>query len=249
MLDVSRYPSPEAAATTAVYAIGDLHGRLDLMEAMEDAIRADIASYRPAAPLICYLGDYIDRGPASAEIIDRFATGFDDDVPRVYLRGNHEEQLLDFLDDPVARGPSWTQYGGREALLSYGVSLPPRLDTAAWLAARDALDAALPDAHRRFLNELRLAFVWRDYIFVHAGLDPARPVTDQSPRDLVWIREPFSSSRTDWGYRVVHGHVIVDRPVFRPNRIGIDTGAYYSGRLTCVAIDDTGTRIIEAREA
>lgn len=245
LIDVGRYPSPEAADATSVYAVGDVHGRLDLLEEIEVAIGADIAAIRPARPVICYLGDYVDRGPASAQVIDRLATPFADDVARVFLKGNHEDRMLEFLEAPAAAGPAWLQYGGREALESYGVAVPERVEGADWMRMRDMFSAALPTAHLAFLRALRLAFVWRGYLFVHAGLDPARPVNAQDGHDLMWIREPFLSADRDWGLRVVHGHVIADRPVFRPNRIGIDTGAYHSGRLTCLVASDDGTRLIQ----
>lgn len=245
MIDVSTYPSPEAADATAIYAVGDVHGRLDLLEEMEAAIAADIAVTRPVRPVICYLGDYIDRGPASAQVIGRLAAPFGDGVTRVFLMGNHEDRMLGFLAAPAADGPAWLQYGGREALESYGLSVPALPVNADWPRLRDALAAALPPAHLDFLRALRLAFVWRGYLFVHAGLDPARPVSAQDPHDLMWIREPFLSTDRDWGLRVVHGHVIVDAPVFRANRIGIDTGAYHSGRLTCLVVSDGETRLIQ----
>jgi serine/threonine protein phosphatase 1 len=245
MIDVTTYPSPEAAQATAIYAVGDIHGRLDLLNAIEGAIGADITATRPMNPVICYLGDYVDRGPASAQVIDRLSTSFDDGVARVFLMGNHENRMLGFLDTPAQDGPAWLQYGGREALESYGLVVPARPVDEDWPRLRDALAAALPDRHLAFLQALRLAFVWRDHLFVHAGLNPTRPATEQDPRDLMWIREPFLSSDRDWGLRVVHGHVIVDEPVFRPNRIGIDTGAYYSDRLTCLVVTEAGTRLIQ----
>jgi serine/threonine protein phosphatase 1 len=244
VIDVLAYPSPEAAEAAAVYAIGDLHGRLDLLEAMEAAIARDIAAIRPARPLICYLGDYIDRGPDSAGVIDRLCGPFDDGVPRVFLKGNHEDRMLDFLENPAANGPSWMTFGGREALLSYGLDPPGGEDPCDWPRLRDALLGVLPPAHLAFLHALRLAFVWRGYLFVHAGVDPARPLRAQRPHDLMWIREPFLSSEEDWGPVVVHGHVITQEPQFRPNRIGIDTGAYRSGRLTCLVLRDGERRII-----
>jgi len=245
MIDVSSYPSPESAGATAIYAVGDIHGRLDLLDAIEVAISADIAATRPRRPVICYLGDYVDRGPASAQVIDRLSTRFDDNVARVFLMGNHENRMLGFLEKPAEDGPAWLQYGGREALESYGLIVPASPAGSDWPRLRDQLAAALPEPHLTFLRTLRLAFVWRGYLFVHAGLNPARPATEQDPHDLMWIREPFLSSDRDWGLRVVHGHVIVEEPVFRPNRIGIDTGAYHSDRLTCLVLTNAGTRLIQ----
>ncbi|MGV3478537.1 MAG: metallophosphoesterase [Sphingobium sp.] len=245
LIDVGSYRSPEAKGASAIYAVADIHGRLDLLEEIEALIRMDISVTRPECPVICYLGDYVDRGPASAQVIDRLARPFDDGIARVFLKGNHEDRMLDFLETPEDAGPAWLQYGGREALESYGLDVPAAPMAADWQHLRDALAVALPSGHLAFLRGLRLAFVWRGYLFVHAGLDPARSVDAQRAHDLMWIREPFLSAERDWGLCVVHGHVIVDTPVFRPNRIGIDTGAYHSGRLTCLVVSETGTRLLQ----
>jgi serine/threonine protein phosphatase 1 len=246
MIDVANFPSPEAADATAVYAIGDVHGRLDLLDAMEAAIRADIVMARPQRPVICYLGDYVDRGPQSAQVIERLSSPFGDDVPRIFLKGNHEDRMIEFLEEPAANGPSWLKFGGREALESYGLSVPEQPADADWPRLRDNLRGALPEAHLAFLRNLRLAFIWRGYVFVHAGVDPAKPLNAQSAHDLMWIREPFLSSDTDWGIQVVHGHVIVEEPVFRANRIGIDTGAYQSGKLTCLVLSEGDRRLLQS---
>lgn len=244
MIDASQLHRERFAAATRVYAIGDIHGRLDLLEEIEAAIAADIAATAPARPLICYLGDYIDRGPQSAQVIDKLASTPTDGVDRAFLIGNHEDRMIAFLDDPAANGPAWMKFGGREALESYGLAVPEEVPDDAWPALRDQLEAALPDSHRAFLQGLLIGLRWRDWLFVHAGLDPERPVTEQAERDLMWIREPFLGSPREWGFRVVHGHVIVEEPEFRSNRIGIDTGAYRSGRLTCLVIDAAGERLI-----
>jgi serine/threonine protein phosphatase 1 len=243
MIDVTKLPGGDAAQARTLYAVGDIHGRLDLLDKMEAAIAADAS--QAVSPLICYLGDYIDRGPHSAQVIDRLCGGFDDDIPRIFLRGNHEDRMIDFLEEPAKNGPGWMTFGGREALQSYGLDVPGIIEDADWPGLRDALQAVLPAAHRRFLDDLRLGLIWRDYLFVHAGLDPDKPLTMQSPRDLMWIREPFLSSDRDWGLIVVHGHVIVEEPVFRHNRIGIDTGAYQSGRLTCLVLEEGRHRLIQ----
>lgn len=245
MIDVTKLPSHEAEDATAIYAVADIHGRLDLLERMEAIISADIAEHRSSRPLICYLGDYIDRGPQSAQVIDRLSRPFEDGIPRVFLKGNHEDRMIDFLEEPAKNGPSWIKFGGREALASYGLTVPEELDEAGWIGLRDSLNGALPAQHHRFLKALRLGLIWRDYLFVHAGLDPDRSPQEQSPHDLMWIREPFLSSDQRWDFKVVHGHVIVDEPVFRSNRIGIDTGAYQSDRLTCLVITEDATRILQ----
>ncbi|WP_454659106.1 metallophosphoesterase [Bosea beijingensis] len=245
MIDTFRLGDADYEDASAVYAVGDIHGRLDLLDQMEAAIAADIAASGAEKPLICYLGDYIDRGPNSAQVIDRLASSPRGRIGRVFLKGNHEDRMVDFLVDPAKNGPAWMKYGGREALESYGLIVPNEVADTGWTDLRDHLDAALPDSHRAFLNDLRLGLRWRGYLFVHAGLDPQRPATEQMPRDLMWIREPFLSSACDWGFKVVHGHVVVEEPVFRPNRIGIDTGAYRSGRLTCLVLDGGTERLIQ----
>lgn len=245
MIDVTNLPSHEAEGATAVYAVADIHGRLDLLDRMEILIADDIAEHRPRRPLICYLGDYIDRGPRSAQVIDRLCTVSRDGVPRIFLKGNHEDRMIDFLSDPRGNGPSWMKFGGREALESYGLDVPHEPDDGGWLRLRDALAGVLPEEHRDFLDALRLGLKWRDYLFVHAGIDPDKPLDAQSAHDLMWIREPFLSSERRWDYRIVHGHVIVDEPVFRDNRIGIDTGAYQSGKLTCLVATEDGTRLLQ----
>jgi serine/threonine protein phosphatase 1 len=249
-IDVINYPSPEAADATVVYAVADIHGRLDLLLAMESLIASDIADTQPSRAVVCYLGDYIDRGLQSAQVIDhltRTRTGTDGAPARVFLKGNHEDRMLAFLSDPEANGPGWLDYGGREALASYGLGLSmiDEADAAGWLRLRDALNQALPPAHLQFLQALRLAFVWRDYIFVHAGLNPARPLDAQDAHDLMWIREPFLKSAHVWSHRVVHGHVVVSEPQFHANRIAIDTGASRTGRLTALVVSEDS----EASEA
>ena len=236
---------PQADATR-IYAVGDVHGRLDLLLRLQAAIRADLDARPTAAPLVCYLGDYVDRGPASAGVIDHLAAPSQDGLRRICLKGNHEDRMLAFLDEPERNGPGWMKFGGREALASYGVR-QALVDAGDWARLRDALAAALPPGHLAFLRSLHLALRWGGYLFVHAGLDPARSLADQDPHDLMWIREPFLSSGRDWGVRVVHGHVIEPEPVFRPNRIGLDTGAYKSGVLTCAALDGAVARVIQAR--
>lgn len=246
MVDVTSISSPEAATADAIYAVGDIHGRLDLLMEMEEAIAGDIRRTRPQCAVICYLGDYVDRGPSSAGVVEHLVSLASDGVARVFLKGNHEDRLLAFLDDPAASGPRWMEFGGREALASYGVTAPGEIRGRDWDDLREAFARALPDRHLRFYRDLRLAFAWRRYLFVHAGLNPSRPAVDQTAHDLMWIRDPFLQSDRDWGVMVVHGHVIVDQPEFRSNRIAIDTGAYKSGRLTCMVASAGEPRLIIA---
>lgn len=242
MIDVTHLPHEEA---DVIYAIGDIHGRLDLLDKIEIEIAIDIAKSGNQKPIICYLGDYIDRGPQSAQVIDRLCSYSNDEIRRIFLRGNHEDRMIDFIVNPIVNGPGWLKYGGRAALESYGIPVPNSPDSENWKKMRDQLETALPESHMRFLSELLLAIRWSEYLLVHAGLNPGHPITAQVERDLMWIREPFLSSDHDWGFKVIHGHVITDQPVFRKNRIGIDTGAYNSGRLTCLVLDKDGERLIQ----
>jgi serine/threonine protein phosphatase 1 len=242
LIDVTQLPHEEA---DVVYAIGDIHGRLDLLDSIEAAIDADISRSGIDNPLICYLGDYIDRGPHSAQVIDRLSYHPKDGPRRIFLKGNHEDRMIDFLASPVINGPAWMKFGGREALVSYGLTVPLDAEHTDWDKLRDDLDTVLPESHRGFLSGLQLGIRWHDCLFVHAGINPGRPVTEQMQRDLMWIREPFLSSDCEWGFKVVHGHVITEAPVFRGNRIGIDTGAYQSGCLTCLVLSENGERLIQ----
>jgi serine/threonine protein phosphatase 1 len=245
MIDVTKGCNLGYESATVVYAIGDIHGRLDLLEGMQGLIAADIARTRPASPLICYLGDYVDRGPNSAQVIETLAKPRRDGIGRIFLKGNHEDRMIEVLDDPSEKGPAWMQFGGREALQSYGVVMPKVGETVPWPEIRDDLAGRLPAHHLHFLKGLVLAFRWRDYLFVHAGLHPERPLNRQSAHDVMWIREPFLSSDRDWGVTVVHGHVIEPAIIFRPNRIGIDTGAYKTGRLTSLVLGDGAPRLLQ----
>jgi serine/threonine protein phosphatase 1 len=243
-IDVINYPSPEAADATVVYAVADIHGRLDLLLAMESLIARDIAETQPARAVICYLGDYIDRGLQSAQVIEQLCTMNASQGTRVFLKGNHEDRMLAFLSDPEENGAGWLDYGGREALASYGLAISDKPDAAGWLRLRDELNLKLPPAHLQFLQALRLAFVWRDYIFVHAGLNPERPLSAQDARDLMWIRDPFLKSAHVWSHRIVHGHVVVPEPEFHANRIAIDTGASRTGRLTALVVSEAAPRLL-----
>jgi serine/threonine protein phosphatase 1 len=231
-----------------VYAVGDVHGKVDLVRAIEALIHEDIASSTASCPTICYLGDYIDRGPDSAEVIDWLSTRSGDGVERVFLKGNHEDRMLDFFDSPAEKGPAWMEFGGRDALASYGVDLSD-LAIPDWPTIAKELAEKLPTHHWSFLQSLKLGARWGDYLFVHAGLNPDEPISRQPSHDLMWIREPFLSSSTDWGMQVVHGHVIVEEPAYRANRIGIDTGAYKTGVLTCLVLDEGGRRLLQTSGA
>lgn len=222
----------------AVYAIGDIHGRVDLLEILLARIAADAARH-PAdtTRTLVFLGDYIDRGIASRGVIDRLLV---DPLPgfrTVRLVGNHEEALLDFVEDrPGAM--DWLHYGGLDTLLSYGVPLRGLPSTPERVAElRAGLVAALPPEHLAFYRSCALHHVEGDYVFVHAGVRPGVPLDQQDPRDLLWIRDDFLRSPEPLpGKVVVHGHTICDLPQDRGHRINVDTGAFVSGRLTCLVL-------------
>lgn len=224
-----------------LYVIGDIHGRLDLLERAIAAIRRDVEDVG-ADGLTVTLGDYIDRGPESRGVIDRLAHN-PFPTPYVALKGNHEDMLQGFLEMPEL-GPHWRKQGGGETLSSYGIAPRRSLLGKADCEAADALRAAMPPAHRRFFDGLAMSFVHGRYFLCHAGVRPGVPLTAQSEEDLLWIRDEFLRSTADFGKIVVHGHTPVPEPEVLPNRINIDTGAFLSGRLTCIVLTDTGYRFL-----
>lgn len=225
-----------------VYAIGDIHGRLDLLDRAIDAIRDDVARHGGEA-LTVTLGDYIDRGPSSAGVIERLA---DNPFPTPYvaLKGNHEAMLEMFLDD-ADFGPHWRGQGGEETLASYGVTARGPMKGKANSEALEALRAAMPAKHLDFLNALRMSFSHGAYFFCHAGVRPGVPLDKQSEHDLMWIRWEFLMSGVHFGKIIVHGHTPVPVPEVLPNRINIDTQAFASGRLTCVVLEAERIRFLE----
>lgn len=230
--DADASPRASLPEGDLVIAIGDLHGRLDLLEDLWPRLEA--ASRKSAARrrVLVFLGDYVDRGPASAQLVERLLQGFDG-FETVFLMGNHDQTLLQFLSDPSA-GPVWMTFGGLDTLRSYGVDPSP---SAAWAETRNAFAEALPQAHLHFFKNLRLHHAVGDYLFVHAGLRPHVRLEDQSTQDLLWIREDFLDSDAVFGRVIVHGHTPGRTPVVRQNRIGIDTGAYATGCLTALLLE------------
>jgi serine/threonine protein phosphatase 1 len=211
-----------------LYVIGDIHGRSDLLDRMVTAISLDLAAHPVESALTVTLGDYVDRGPDSRGVIERlmrnpFPTAL------VALKGNHETQFEAFMDDPPA-ADHWRRVGGMETLDSYGVG---RCNEE----AAEALNAVLPPADSAFLRSLWTSLPVGKYFLCHAGVRPGVPLDRQSDQDLLWIREEFLRSRADFGKIVVHGHTPTDLPEVLVNRINVDTGAFYTGRLTCAVLD------------
>lgn len=239
---------PALAAGLRLFAIGDIHGRNDLLGRMLEIIEADLATSRTETARIIFLGDYVDRGLESAGVIERLARGtMPGGAEAVFLRGNHEQAMLDFMADP-AGGSAWLRFGGVETLLSYGVHAPPGgTDDPGHLAdLAAALADSLPAAHLDFLHATRTSHAEAGWFFTHAGIRPGVALDAQAPDDLLWIRQDFLDSPRDHGAIIVHGHTITAEPDVQENRIGIDTGAYMSGRLTCLVVEETGIRFLQA---
>lgn len=234
--DAAPEPPLEPEPGVCLYAVGDIHGRADLLAALMPRIVNHAAGLpQGVRRRLVFLGDYIDRGADSRGVIDQLVQPPPEGFERVCLAGNHEEFLLGFLRDP-AQAPLWLHNGGLETLESYGIGATEALALRpAHLAA--AFAALLPPTHLRFLESLELLHVSGEVVFVHAGIDPARALHHQGRETLLWVREPFLSAEDACGGRlVVHGHTVTPRPQVRRHRVGIDTGAYASGRLTALAL-------------
>lgn len=227
-----------------VYAVGDIHGRDDVLQQLLASIRAH-ASKRHGRNCLIFVGDYVDRGLQSKAVIERLLTLNLPGWEIIHLRGNHDQAVLDFLDD-AAVYRMWRGFGAAETLLSYGVSPPKFDDDGDFQRAREEFIARLPQAHLEFLQSLLPFYVVGDYVFVHAGVRPGVSLEQQSPEDLMWIRDDFLMSDHNFGKVVVHGHSPSDQPVRKFNRIGIDTGAYATGRLTAAILEGDGCEFLTA---
>ena len=241
--ETAQKSSPKVPLDSRIYAVGDIHGRADLLADLHGMIQAD-AKTAPARRVIVYLGDYVDRGLHSREVVDlllaRTLPGFE----TVHLKGNHEAALLDFLTDSRI-GPNWIQYGGGATLLSYRIGLSgTETGGTDFIAAQQEFTHQLPSSHLDFYRSLELTHTEGDYLFVHAGLRPGLPLAMQTADDLLWIRDDFLDFTGDFGCVVVHGHTITDQPDVRDNRIGIDTGAFATGRLTCLVLQGDERRFL-----
>ena len=229
---------PHVPNGTLVYAVGDIHGRVDLLEKMHTAILKDSLDVACERKVVVYLGDYIDRGPHSKKVVDvlleKPLKGFEP----VHLIGNHEAFLIEFLKD-IEAGPGWFFNGGLATLASYGIKFgrADELDVATLERIRDDFMKKVPQAHLDFFHKLAFTRTEGDYFFVHAGVRPGVALDNQTDEDMLWIREDFLGSEQDFGKIVVHGHTITWEPDIRPNRIGIDTGAFASGILTALVLE------------
>lgn len=239
-------PGPAVPEGHRVYAIGDIHGRLDLLDQLHARILADTGGQPVKRGVVVYLGDYLSRGPHSRGVIDRLRCRPLPDLEQVCLKGNHEDLLLRFLGGELRAGRDLLNHGGGAALESYGVEVPgARRGESVLATLRDDLEAALQPPHLAFLDSLKISHTMGDYFFVHAGVRPGVALVEQSAFDMMWIRRRFLDSRADHGRMVVHGHSITSAPEVYPNRIGIDTGASRSGVLTCLALSGTSRRFLQ----
>ncbi len=224
---------------TVVYAIGDIHGRCDLLELIHEGIDEDCRRRSASRRVLVYLGDYVSRGIDSHRVIEQVLKERPGGCEIVSLKGNHEDLLLRYLDGDLKAGRKWFDYDGLDTLVHYGVpaSFRREPEESALETLRLSFAKALPLRHLEFFRALAISHSEGGYRFVHAGVRPDIPLSDQSDYDQLWIRKHFLDSDRDHGAMVVHGHSIASRPQIRRNRIGIDTGAYASGVLTCLVLD------------
>jgi serine/threonine protein phosphatase 1 len=237
-------PAAKTPEGERIYAVGDIHGRADLLQELIGQIRKDMRWGEPERCTVVFLGDYVDRGAQNREVLDLLSG---DPVPgaaTVSLIGNHEAVMLQFLQDAEI-GRDWVRFGGDATLASYGIRVrreDPSIGDL--LDAQETLRRDLPAQHLRFLKDLKLSYLAGDYLFVHAGVRPGVPLAEQDGNDLIWIRNQFLQSDADFGCVVVHGHTPDLEIQSRHNRIGIDTGAYFSGKLTAAVLEGETRRFL-----
>jgi serine/threonine protein phosphatase 1 len=241
-------PSADTAAVpdnTRLYIIGDIHGRLDLLAKMHELIWEDMQRFPIGTTTEIYIGDYIDRGPDASGVIEMLCASRPLCNQRICLMGNHEQIFLDFLANPETI-TSWMELGGLETLSSYGLRPKLSLSVNEVRELHAGLLERLPTAHDRFFRQLPYSYSCGGYFMVHAGVRPGVSLADQKADDLLWIRDPFLTSTRNFGAVVVHGHTPEEEPVVLANRICIDTGAYVTGRLTCLILEGTDKRFLFA---
>lgn len=237
---------PRGAQGLRAYVVGDIHGRLDLLEKLIEKIHADIAERRTCENLLVFVGDLIDRGPKSAQVVESLRTYNHPNVRTIFLLGNHEEVLLRILDGETSLIPSWLNFGGAQCLESYGL-VAEEVANAEDRHALALIRRAIPRHHSEFLRSFVDSCRFGDYLFVHAGIRPGIELEKQRQSDLRWIREPFLLDDSDHGFVVVHGHTISQEVEEKSNRIGIDTGAFATGILTALAIEGHDRWFIDTR--
>lgn len=235
---------PKIPLGRRIYCIGDIHGREDLLLKLATLMTEDTAGYLGKKQVV-FLGDYIDRGMHSKQVLDTLTdNGFLPGFEKIFLKGNHEHTLLEFLYNDSSVLKDWWRFGAQTFFYSYGLVIPGIPSESSYAKLRAELKAALPIAHLHFLQQLKPSFTLGDYFFAHAGIKPGIDLRHQHSKDLYWIRDEFLASSQMHEKVVVHGHTITPEPTVLPNRIGIDTGAYASGKLTCLILENGTQRII-----
>jgi serine/threonine protein phosphatase 1 len=243
--DDQPHKKPKVPDGVRVYVVGDIHGRLDLLTSLHAQIAAELAQLPDDGNrLVIYLGDYIDRGADSFGVVDLLINRPLTGCESVFLKGNHESEMESFLLSPKPNH-LWTQHGGMETALSYKVRVKAQISAVdRMLELRDKFIEAIPAEHHRFYSNLRFGYEVGDYFMVHAGVRPGLALALHKPEDMLWIREPFLSCAAPFEKMIVHGHTVTPKPITLPNRIGIDTGAYKSGKLTCLVLEGEQTRFL-----
>jgi serine/threonine protein phosphatase 1 len=227
---------------TRIYAIGDVHGRADLLERVFARIDKHVAAHPVDRPIQVLLGDYIDRGPNSCEVLDSLVERARS-KETVLLKGNHETCLLQFLGNPSSL-QSWSQIGGLQTLMSYGITPSLNADAQTQRQLATELQAVLPKSHLILLKNLKSSFSCGEFFFAHAGVRPGVPLSEQSDTDLQWIRDEFLLYEGKFDKIIVHGHTPVRSVDMRPSRINIDTGAYATGQLSCIVIERNEVEVL-----
>ena len=237
-----------------VVAVGDIHGRFDLYQQLRAKILNDLKSYRKKK--IIFLGDFIDRGPSSKEVVDSFLNNPLPGFEHIFLTGNHEQWLTDVLNNNFTFDEflAWLLYGGIETMQSYGINVLDFVNRRTMIAHHNGVYGVdvkeillpkindimsfIPDDHRKFYKNLKVHYRFKKYFFVHAGIDPYKPIEKQDLYDFLMIRETFLNSTKNYGFKVVHGHSPSENVDFYCSRIGVDTGAFYSNKLSAVVLTD-----------
>lgn len=243
-----------------VYAIGDIHGYLSPLREIHDKINAHLSDSPVEKAVIVYLGDYIDRGPDSMEVIEELVRvkNNPNGLERVFIKGNHEWGMLGFMNDPLSFAKDWLKWGGIETVASYGVEIPDVITQenivngiilpAEYERLAEALRKAVSDFHIDFLNTLKVYRTVGDYMFVHAGIKPNVPIRRQDAQTMMRIRDVFLKSDVEHPYKIVHGHSIFNDVEIKKNRIAVDTGFYESGLLSCVVLEGTQADVIQVQQ-
>ncbi|MDA0967542.1 MAG: metallophosphoesterase family protein [Proteobacteria bacterium] len=245
-INIPPQPVHKTPIDTRIYAIGDIHGNADLLNQLHKKINDDAKQYYVQNKIIIYLGDYIDRGLQSKEVIDTLINNPLEGFKKIYLKGNHEEALLTFLEEPEF-GDSWFLQGGQATVRSYGAKLHDKDNQRLGMTeVHKNFNNSLPSKHLEFYRNLKISHIESDYIFVHAGLKPGVDIKKQKDWDMLTIREEFVFSKKEFDKTVVFGHTIFTEPFQKNKRIGIDTGAYAYGKLTCVVLQDSSIKFLTA---